>query len=381
MPRVNYPIVDGDGHVIEPRKMWTEWLDPRYRGEKGLEYRKDPDGTTKLYIEGNLFPYGRKQGVANSEADKERFANAIADRFGPDSHVQDMDREGVSVAFLYPTVGLGHWCVQDPGLASNWAEVYNTWLAERCQAYPDRLMGVALIPRQDPEGMVRELERAVGNLGLKGAMIFPNVINGRRLDDPVYEPFYAEIERAHIPLSIHIGGFVKDRTISTDRFHDWFNLHVAGHPLEMMLGCLALITGGVLDRHPNLKIAFLESGTGWLPFWLDRIHEHQEVVAEEATHLTREAIDYFRDQCYISFDPDDSQVPYVAQCVGSDKLFYASDYPHFDAKFPDSANIVLDRTDLTDEQKRLMLSDNPIRFYGIEEIAQRHRARLSATAV
>ena len=71
----------------------------------------------------------------------------------------------------------------------------------------------------------------------------------------------------------------------------------------------------------------------------------------------------------------------MAQCVGSDKLFYASDYPHFDAKFPDSANIVLDRTDLTDEQKRLMLSDNPIRFYGIEEIAQRHRARLSATAV
>lgn len=371
MPRVNYPIVDGDGHVMEPRRMWTQMLDERYRGEKGLDYRKEPDGTTQLYIEGKRFPYGRKEGTANSPEDLERFADAIADRYGTTSHVKDMDREGVMMSFLYPTVGLGHWCVDDPGLAMNWAETYNTWLADRCTAAPDRLMPVALIPRQDPRGMLRELDRTVGRLGMKAAVIFPNIIHGKRLDDPSYEPFYAELERANVPLTIHIGGFVKDRTIATDRFHDWFNLHVAGHPLEMMLGCLALITGGVLDRHPSLRVAFLESGTGWLPFWLDRIHEHQEIIGKEVGHLSREAIDYFRDQCYITFDPDDASVPYVAQCVGSDKLFYASDYPHFDSKFPESANIVLDRTDLTNEQKKLMLSDNPITFYGVRDIAKR----------
>lgn len=380
MAKVNYPIVDGDGHVMEPRSLWTKVLDEKYRGPKGLDYRKEEDGTTQLYIEGKRFPYGRKEGTANSEEDKVRFANAIADRFGTKSHVEDLDVEGIAISVLYPTVGLGHWGVDDPGLAMNWAQVYNDWLAERCRDNPDRLVGVALIPRQDPEGMVRELDRAIGKLDLRAAVIFPNVINGRRLDDPVYEPFFAECAKQKVPLAIHIGGFFKDKTISTDRFHDWFNLHIAGHPMEMMLGCLSLISSGLLDRYPDLKIALLESGTGWLPFWLDRIHEHQEVISNEASHLKREAIEYFRDQCYISFDPDDSQVPYVAQCVGSDKMFYASDYPHFDSKFPDSAKMVLERTDLTDEQKKLMLSDNPIAFYSLQENAKRVMEKLSAAS-
>lgn len=379
MPQTSYPVVDGDGHVIEPRQLFTERLAPEYRGPQGLEHRRGADGAWYFYIEGQSFPFGRQQGITSSEADRARFANAIADKFGPESHVQDMDREGIAMAVLYPTYGLGLWGVQDAGLARNWAEVYNTWLAERCQAYPDRLLGVALLPRQDPAAMVRELERAVGKLGHKAAMIFPNLVNGRRLDDPAYEPFYAEVERARVPLAIHIGGFFRGQTVSTDRFSDWFNLHIAGHPLEMMLGSLALISGGVLDRHPDLQVAFLESGTGWLPFWLDRIHEHQEVLPEEAGPLQREALDVFRAQCYIGFEADDSQAPYVARCVGAERLLYASDYPHFDAKFPDSVATVLARPDLTDEQKRLMLSENAIRFYGLEELARQHRARLAAT--
>jgi uncharacterized protein len=154
----------------------------------------------------------------------------------------------------------------------------------------------------------------------------------------------------------------------SDRYSE-FGRHVACHPLEQMLASLSLCGDGVLDRFPRLKVAFLESGCGWLPFWLDRMDEHWDRA--NAVKVTPEPPSfYFKRQCTISSEAGEDFVPDVIKHVGADYLVMATDYPHPDAigKFPDLTVGALTRsTDVSDGDKRKILWDNPAKLYGIKE--------------
>src|SRR5439155_925091 len=95
-----------------------------------------------------------------------------------------------------------------------------------------------------------------------------------------------------------------------------------------------LILTGVLERHPTLRVAFLESGSAWLPYWLDRMDGHLETWGKLLPAVRMKPSEYFRRQCVISTDPEDGAVEAVVRLVGDDCLVWASDYPHPDALFP-----------------------------------------------
>jgi predicted TIM-barrel fold metal-dependent hydrolase len=129
-----------------------------------------------------------------------------------------------------------------------------------------------------------------------------------------------------------------------------------------------LVFGGVLERHPRLKVAFLESGIGWVPWFMERMDADfgrlPERVDESEGLKTGRPSDYLRSgNCYFACDPDEATLPYVASVMGEDTIVYASDYPHWDARYPDSVRLIAERDDLSPALKRKILCDNGRRLY------------------
>jgi predicted TIM-barrel fold metal-dependent hydrolase len=185
-----------------------------------------------------------------------------------------MDLDGIDAAFLYPSVGLFAGAVHDPDLSAALCRAYNRWLADYCSPYPDRLFGVAMLPMQSVPHAIEEMRFARNELGFKGAFQRPNPYNNKMIDHPDYEPFWAAAEDLDTAIGFHEGGSSGMPTVGIDRFESRAAKHIVSHTMEMMLACLAVIWGGVCERHPKLRIAFLESGGGWIAPWLDRMDRH-----------------------------------------------------------------------------------------------------------
>src|SRR5439155_16028863 len=274
-----------------------------------------------------------------SERYQQVFADALASGFDPASNLRDMDREGIDVAVLFPTLGLYMTWRDDiePSLCGAMCRAYNTWLSEYCRHDPSRLKGVCLIPLQDPELAVEELRYASEQLDLAGIFWRPNMLKGRTLQAPEYFPIYEAAADLGVPVCVHEGARTVLGQAGSDRYSD-FGRHVACHPMEQMLASLTLCADGVLERFPKLKVAHLESGSGWVPFWLERMDEHWKHFSHGASRTTPEAPStYFKRQCMVSCEAGEEMVDSFTEHVGNDYLIIATDYPHPDCtdKFPD----------------------------------------------
>jgi predicted TIM-barrel fold metal-dependent hydrolase len=366
-----FRIIDADGHVMEPMGMWERYIDPAYR-EQAPRVTVAPAGHIAFQSGGRLSP--RTECVspamlaAFGEWMRERLAPYIAAGFGPESQIRAMDDGGVEVAFLYPTQGLYMAAVDDLaadlGLAI--CRAYNDWILEFCRHAPDRLRPVGmLVALHDPAGAAGEAERLAAR-GFPAVFVRPNPIRGRTLDDPAYEPLWTACERRGLAVGIHEGVGAHLPTAGADRFRTFFACHAASHPIEQMLAMAALIGGGVLERHPGLRVAFLEAGCGWLPYWLWRLDEHWEKTRGIAgePELPLKPSDYFHRQCWISCEPDEPYLPQALAFIGEDRLLFASDYPHPDHKWPDTVEAAR-ALPITDAAKGKLLWDNPAALYGL----------------
>jgi predicted TIM-barrel fold metal-dependent hydrolase len=292
---------------------------------------------------------------------------AYLNRYNPESHVQAMVQMGIDVAFIYPNYGLWLFAIDSlpAEVMGAFVRAYNTWLYEEfCSYDPARLKGVAAVNQHDPEDMVKELHRSA-NLGWKAVFLRPNPVKGRILSDPAYEPFWAACEDLDMAVGIHEGHWSRLPTTGADRFNTRFALHACSHPMEQMMALLALIEGGVLERHPQLRIGFLESGCGWLPYWLWRLDEEYQVTPWEVKDRVRlMPSEYFRRQCFIAVDPSEPYLSQLIDYIGSDNIIFGSDYPHMDHKPDIVSQIVQLEKDLAKETVEKILAYNPTRFYG-----------------
>ena len=210
-------------------------------------------------------------------------------------------------AFLYPSIGLFVGGVVDPALAAATCRAYNRWLADYCKPYPDRLFGVAMLPMQDVDQAITEMTFARKELGMKGGFLRPNPYNDRLIHDPVYEPFWAAAEDLDFSIGFHEGAAPACRRSASTASRGAAR-HIITHTMEMMLACLAVIWGGVCERHPKLRIGFLESGGGWIAPWLDRMDRHFDDQGFNDTGLKTRPSDLFRRNCWISFEPVEGSI-------------------------------------------------------------------------
>jgi uncharacterized protein len=249
-------------------------------------------------------------------------------------------------------------------LATELARARNTLVAEYCSENPARLKGTAVLPQQDTAAAVAELRRTVTELGFVGVSLLPN-LRGRHIGDPYFFPLYEEAERLNIPICVHmfLGRYGSEAT-GTMRVDKFFYSHLFGHTFEQMIALAVVLGEGLLDRFPKLRFVFLESGAGWLPYWFYRLDEHYEVLGNQVPELKAMPSKLLeRGQLYFSCEADETEIPRVIETIGDDWIVFASDYSHFDSRFPGASAPIIENQKLSDSSKRKILNDNARRLY------------------
>lgn len=339
-------VLDADAHVVEPGDLFAPWCPAGSPMDL-------PDTTPRV-------PCG----------DFDLVADQLEHGFDPPSYLRAMDAQGIDGAVVYPSIGL--FVPFQPELAADEAaaacRAYNDWVAGWCDHAPDRLAAVGLVPVADPETAAAEARR-LADLGLVGALVRPNAIGGQALSAPALEPLYAALADAGLVLAVHEGLGLRGPTIGSERYASFVARHACSHPLEQMAAATGLLLEGTLERHPGLRVAFLESGTGWLPYWLHRLDEHWEWMADtECRDVARSPSRAFAEQCVISTEAGDALVGSTLGVVGADHVVWASDYPHPDALFPHAGETFLRNAwaqGVSAPDAAAVLWDTPMAFYGL----------------
>jgi uncharacterized protein len=355
--------VDADGHLEEVHINWKERVPEKYRAA-APERRPASDSHLRLTLEGKAWPKpsGPGVGVGGPYRKSHPRREGMKD---PKARLADMDSEGIEVAVLFGG-GLGGTipALEDSALAIELARARNTWVAEYCSENPARLKGTAVLPQQEPSAAVAELRRTVTELGFVGVSLLPN-LRGRHMGDPYFFPLYEEAERLNIPICVHmfLGRYGSEAT-GTMRVDKFFYSHLFGHTFEQMIALAVVLGEGLLERFPRLRFVFLESGCGWLPYWFYRLDEHYEVLGNQVPELrTTPSKLLERGQLYFSCEADETELPRVIESLGDDWIVFASDYSHFDSRFPGASQPLIENKHVSDSSKRKILNDNARRLY------------------
>jgi predicted TIM-barrel fold metal-dependent hydrolase len=283
-----------------------------------------------------------------------------------DARVRDMDAEGIEISINYPTALLLVNQLDQP-VAAEICRAYNDWAHGTFAGPTDaRVRTMALVSLADADEAVREARRAITELGAPGIAVSP-FCGHRHLDDQALEPLWDLAEELDAAIGIHGGRATTAPLLPEQSFPDQRRYYAMAHPFGQMTAMGDLAIGGVLARHPELEVVFLESGIGWVRWYADRLDEAWESVRGPGV-LDRTELpptDYlFSGNCYFSCEPDEPDLPHLVRSVGEDRVVFASDYPHFDCKFPHSVDAIVD-AGISEGVLAKVLRDNPTRLYGL----------------
>ena len=376
MARDGYRIFDSDTHVGPYMDVLEKYLaGPEKQRLAGWEAHKSKSRGHPVYTRGQR-RYLRKLGAAAADADKggymagftgakrEREPSVMGDH-DPAERIKDMDYEGVDVNLTLPSGWFGTWTTgDDVALESAMYRAYHRWMDDYCGAYPERLGGVVLVGSRDIESALREMQRWGKSRWAWGVLVYAPY--GVPLDHPSLEPVWQAAEALDLCVALHT--FTVMPPYAPGGLDTWENLWLqrsAAHPWCGMRNMAALIGSGVMDRYPRLRIATLEAGHGWLPFWMKRIDEHAETISAAIAALKSKPSDYVTGGRYfqsIEIPEGDKLTNAVIDLVGEDVLMYASDYPHGESHFPKSVGMVL-AWDMPKARKQKLFWDNAVRLY------------------
>jgi predicted TIM-barrel fold metal-dependent hydrolase len=377
MARDGYRIFDSDTHVGPDAAILAAYLGAAEKARLAgwAEYEARDRHGRVTYTKGqrryrrrlgeaepDLAPAGYMAGFTGVRRTREPSSQVDAD---PAARIADMDFEGVDVNLTLPSGWFGTWSADDDtALEMAMYRAYHRWMADYCGAYPRRLGGVILAGARDIDGALGEIRRWGNSAWAWGMMVYAPV--GMPLDHPMLEPLYAEA--AALDLAVVLHTFTVMPPYAPGGQDTWDNLWLqrsAAHPWCGMRNMASLIGSGVMDRYETMRIGTLEAGHGWLPFWMARLDEHAATIKAALPELRLRPSDYVCSGRYFQSIEIPEGLPLtnmVADLVGDDVLMYASDYPHGESHFPESAGIVTG-WNMAETRKRKLLWDNAVRFY------------------
>jgi len=220
---------------------------------------------------------------------------------------------------------------------------------------------------QDPAAAADEARR-IRTLGLVGGFARPNAYLGRPFHHPAYTPVWEALEETGLPLALHPAGLPDmpgaAKALLTLMAPGTHHALILLFDQQMTLSNLTY--GGVLERHPDLKVIVLECGGGWIAHWMDRLNEFEESYGWTTAAMSLTPEEYFRRQCWISFDPGERTPGLLAPIVGADRFIWASDFPHSDAKYPGVVDELRERNAGLPAPDRIgLFGQNALDMYGI----------------
>ncbi len=234
--------------------------------------------------------------------------------------LKDMDATGIDIQVLSGTPQT-YLYNQEAELAAATAALQNDQMAALVAEHPTRFMGIATLPMQSPEKAATELKRAMRDKGLRGAMIGSN-INGKNLDDPALEPFWAMAAELGAFIFIHPVGVA-----GADRLKSYYLVNLIGNPLDTTIAAASLVFGGVLDRHPALKIC-LAHGGGFVPYQRGRWVHGWSVRPEPQQNLKHSPEPDLSRFMYDTITHSDASLEFLVKTAGASRVLLGSDYPY-----------------------------------------------------
>jgi len=403
-------IVDADGHVLEHPTAMLEYMPERYK-QRCFHVETDAHGTEWCYYD-DLKMYANRMSLAGAGGmtleDRQRalkgemrYSDIRTGAFDPARRLIEMATDDIEQAVVYPTQFLGISSRPDLDFAEAQARAYNQWVADYCSEAPTRLFGIAAAPQTDLERCIRITEDA-RKLGHVGVFLRPNANReGTWFCDASYDRLWAALQDLDLAVGFHpylmpdMPGAVRqlglhefvapgaksimEMTADADRIADGtygnkniFFTQALGNVFDMQIALTMLICGGVLERFPRLRCIFLEANGGWIVPILERLDHHYEIFRWEVPQLKMKPSEYFKRQCWISFDPDESTLRLTAESplVGADRIIWASDYPHPDAKIPGVVDELREQmVGLPQSAQDRIFGLNAVDLYGLPEPA------------
>jgi predicted TIM-barrel fold metal-dependent hydrolase len=391
-------LVDADGHVMEPSGVWVDRMDADKWGELVPRYvEEDFDGKDSWYVGGVRRAAGSAIFGCSAGFDAEellarnwKYTEGHAAAWDPAARLGTLDDEGIDATVLYPSLALTFGpldpveAVRDPRFVLDLHRAYNDWIADYCAAAPDRLFAMAAVPLQDVGLAVGEMQRAVGERGLQGVFVRTAAyVDDLPFSHRVYDPFWSACQEMDIAIGLHPATYTDlpnaarkfnlirrsaDMAVAnkvSDEVVGGTALSIAvGAPVDAILTLGRLLMGGVCERFPGLRFLVLESGGGWAATILERMDAEIRANPQEARWLTMLPSEYFRRQCWISFEPDDPTLPRLADLIGPDRILWASDFPHSDAIYPGAGEAIRSLVaPLPPEQQEMIAGANAVAAY------------------
>jgi aminocarboxymuconate-semialdehyde decarboxylase len=288
------------------------YLDALEKGRSRVSVRRDARGELEIHYPGDY------NVVAPGHRDL-------------DVRLHDMARAGMTRGVLTLTTPGVH--VEEAGRGIELAALVNDAFADACRRYPDRFYALAALPMQDPDAADRELERALGTLGLHGALVFSNV-NGALPGDERFWPIYARAEARGVPIFLH-----PTNPPSTDNMRDYWLTALIGFGFDTTLAAAHMVFNGVFERFPNLTVVLSHLG-GAIPYFAERLDRGYRAFADCTRRITRPPSEYLKRLYYdtVLFDP--GPLLMVRGFCGSERIVLGSDYPHMIGDLPGSIRTI-----------------------------------------
>jgi uncharacterized protein len=334
-------VIDADGHITEEDSQLKEHMESPYRNRGAVFYPRD----------------NWDRSLGGTLGTRARDAQSWLDA---------MDQGGVSTAVLFPTNGLSIGWIREPDYAVALCKGWNNFVAEKFQKVSPRLKGIALVPLQDVDEGVKELRRAIQELKLVGVML-PAVGLRKPLGHQDFWPVYEEAERLDCMVGVHatVRG---PHYFAGELFDQFIDVHALSHSFAQMMQMTSIVLRGVLERFPRLRVAFMEAGCSWVPYWMGRLDEEWEKRGKvEAPLCKKKPSEYVRSgRVYLHAEDYEPLVGATAALLSPQVLYYASDWPHWDNEFPENIDHLSHREDLSPEAKTWLLSETAKRLYKLK---------------
>ena len=367
-------IIDADTHIAESPSMWN-LIDPELYSRRPVMVSAPDDTLYRDFnalwlIDGKIFPKASGKGgfriitpaASKREAGRTDIALGCREITDVPARLADMDKAGVAVQVIYPTLFLIH-VTDDVELQAALCGAYNRYLAQVFHQANGRLRWVAVLPLACVDAAIEQMHEAKQN-GAVG-IFFNGIVGSRTLNHPHVFPIYAEAEKLDLPICVHTGQ-------SCRHLLDFFDLELNGtfatSHLPPLIGFRDLVASKIPEKFPALRFGFLEASASWVPF----LYHHLKRSARprpsfpNARWKHASCADLFRDyRIYIACEADED-IRYLAEFIGADHLMIGSDYGHNDpAEEKALVQTITSREDLPPGLADKILSDNPMRFYSL----------------
>lgn len=382
-----FKVYDADAHVLMTPEMWATlpkqyWLRRPRPVQIGDGHELGPWGTSWL-VDGRLEPhpfgpgthaantpamtmaeYGALKKDRNKTADFSAFEVPVGGVTCADvpARIAAMDRLGIDAQVIFPSTVYAT-IAADATLEAELFRAYNRYVAAKCKEAPKRLRWVGLLPMRDATLAAQALEE-MQSLGAAAAVVF-GTVGERMLSHPSFTPIWDRFSRTGLPLCVHMAMSFPPLAQLCESIQD---ANMMGKAIPAQLAFVALVGHGMLERYPDLKVAFLEFGGEWIFYSAGRMKQYAEVNKARMADpgmLPKSAVDDILKSGRVFLGPEssDAMLPHELALLGDSQLLFSSDFPHGEGR-DNAAMEIIERDDLSKEQKRMFLYDNAVRFYG-----------------